>query len=96
MFDLPVKTDEEKHAYRRFHGFLLKDGFDRMQYSVYIRCCPSPENAEVHLKRIGGSVPPEGQVRIMQLTDKQFERMKVYQGKIRKKPEKPPTQLTLF
>ena len=96
MFDLPTGSKAERKAYQAFHKFLLKDGFTQMQYSIYIRCCASPENMEAHLGRIQGRVPHEGEVRILELTDKQFGRMHVFQGKMRKEPEKGMTQLELF
>lgn len=96
MFDLPVKSKAERKAYTQFRKFLLKDGFDQMQYSIYMRCCPSPENAEVHMKRVSIHVPPEGAIRILQMTDKQFARMRIFEGKKRVKPEKKVTQLEIF
>jgi CRISPR-associated protein Cas2 len=96
MFDLPMKTSEERLEYQHFRNLLLKDGFLRMQYSVYMRFCPSQENAEAHLKRVKSWIPPEGEVRIFLLTAKQFEKMKIYHGKMRKEPEKEPPQLLLF
>ena len=67
-----------------------------MQYSVYIRCCASSENMEVHVRRVEGVLPDEGEVRIITVTDKQFERMHVFFGKRRKPPESPPRRLDLF
>lgn len=96
MFDLPVNTKEAKRAYTDFVKFLKRDGFTRMQYSVYGRHAASKENAEVHGDRIKDNLPPDGEVRIITLTDKQFERMKVFWGKYRKAPEEPPCQLQLF
>lgn len=96
FFDLPTETPENKKNYVKFRKALLLDGFIMLQYSVYARCCPSEENAQVHLKRVEKIVPPDGQVRVLQLTGKQFERMKIYEGKIRVKPEKEWSQLTLF
>jgi len=49
-----------------------------MQYSVYIRHCASSENANVHFERIKSALPPDGEVRIIQITDKQFEKMEVF------------------
>ena len=37
-----------------------------------------------------------GEVRVLTITDKQFERMRVFWGKLRKTPELPPRQLELF
>ena len=96
MFDLPVTDPEKLKEYRRFHKFLEKDGFTMMQYSVYIRHCASEENAQVHFDRVKCALPPDGEVRILAITDKQFGRMKVFWGKVRKPPDPTPCQLELF
>ena len=96
MFDLPVDTKRARRAYAQFRGFLLKDGFAMMQFSVYVRHCASEENADVHIQRIERSLPDDGEVRVISITDKQFERMRVFWGKRRKPPEQPPKQLELF
>mgnify|MGYP002404299157 CR=1 FL=1 len=96
MFDLPVDTKKARRAYAQFRKFLLQDGFGQMQFSVYARPCPSEENANVHIRRVERNVPDDGEVRILLLTDKQYERMRIFWGKMRKKPEKRPKQLELF
>ena len=96
MFDLPTDTKAARKRYTRFRKFLLKDGFSMMQYSVYIRNCASRENAHVHIGRVSNNLPPDGEVRVLLITDKQFERMQVFWGKRRKPPEQPPKQLELF
>ena len=96
LFDLPVKTRVDRRNYRLFHKDLLKDGFQMAQFSVYVRFCPSVENSEVHEGRVKAALPPEGQVRLMLLTDKQFERMKIFVGKKLVVPEQAPAQLLLF
>lgn len=96
MFDLPVDTKKARKAYAQFRKELLHDGFTRMQYSVYVRHCPSEENADVHVSRVERGIPPDGEVRIVVLTDKQFERMRIFWGKMRKPPALPPKQLELF
>lgn len=96
MFDLPVDTPAARRDYAVFRKKLLLDGFARMQFSVYIRHCASEENAEVHFRRVELFLPPDGEVRIIAITDKQFERMRIYWGKRRKPPEQPPAQLELF
>jgi CRISPR-associated protein Cas2 len=63
---------------------------------VYGRHSASKENAEVPMERIQGNLPPDGEVRIIAVTDKQFERMKVFWGKYRQAMEEPPCQLQLF
>jgi CRISPR-associated protein Cas2 len=96
MFDLPVDTKAARRAYTQFRKKLLQDGFTRMQFSVYIRHCASEENAVVHVTRIENILPDDGEIRIVTVTDKQFERMRVFWGKRRKPPESPPAQLELF
>ena len=96
MFDLPVNTKQARRAYTDFVRQLRRDGFTRMQFSVYSRHSSSKENAEVHVGRIKGNLPPDGEVRILTITDKQFERMSVFWGNKRKSPEKAPCQLQFF
>lgn len=96
MFDLPVDTKEARRQYTQFRKLLLKDGFSMLQYSVYIRHCASEENNTVHVRRVEAGVPPDGEVRIISVTDKQFERMRTFWGKMRKPPPPTPKQLEFF
>ncbi|MCW5766304.1 MAG: CRISPR-associated endonuclease Cas2 [Phycisphaeraceae bacterium] len=96
MFDLPVDDKAARKRYARFRKALVRDGFRRMQFSVYIRDCPSRENAEVHSQRVAQAVPEDGEVRTLMITDKQFERMRVFWGKSRRPAEEPAPQLSLF
>jgi CRISPR-associated protein Cas2 len=96
MFDLPTDTKKARKEYTRFRKALLKDGFAKMQYSVYIRHCASRENTEVHTRRVRAVLPPDGEVRVISLTDKQYERMDVFWGTKRKPTEPAPPQLELF
>ena len=96
MFDLPTDTKQSRKEYTFFRKILLDDGFSMMQYSVYCRCCPSHENMEVHIRRVTTALPPDGEIRILPVTDKQFERMRVFFGKVRKPPEPAMSQLEFF
>ncbi len=96
MFDLPVDSAEARRHYAQFVKHLRADGFTRLQYSVYARHSASKENAEVHIGRIERNLPPDGEVRVLTVTDKQFERMRIFWGKTRSPPEKPLCQLQLF
>jgi CRISPR-associated protein Cas2 len=93
MFDLPTDTKKARKAYTRFRKGLIKDGFVMMQYSVYVRHCASEDNARVHTERVIDMLPSQGEVRVIELTDKQFERMRVFIGKEREPTEKPSVQL---
>lgn len=96
MFDLPTDTKQARKDYTDFRKSLLKDGFCMLQYSVYARHCASEENADVHYNRVKSFLPPDGEVRIVAVTDKQFERMHIFWGKMRKPTSPPPKQLELF
>jgi CRISPR-associated protein Cas2 len=96
MFDLPTDTKAVRRQYTQFHKSLLKDGFVQMQYSVYIRHCSSKENTVVHAGRVKKKLPPYGEVRVLTITDKQFEKMQVFFGKRRRETEKAPLQLEFF
>lgn len=96
MFDLPTDTKAARKAYHDFREALLDDGFMMLQFSVYARHCPSEENAVVHENRLKVSLPDDGEVRMLTITDKQFERMKVFHGKMRKATEKASEQISFF
>jgi len=96
MFDLPVQTQEDRKRYTRFRKCLLRSGFRQLQFSVYARDCPSRENAKVHVTRVEQAVPQAGEVRVLLVTDKQFERMEVFWGKDKRRAEQPAPQLSLF
>ncbi len=96
MFDLPTDTKKARKDYSSFRKKIMQDGFTMVQYSVYVRHCASEENADVHYKRVKAYLPPDGEVRVLTITDKQFERMQIFWGKMRKPTPPPPCQLELF
>jgi CRISPR-associated protein Cas2 len=96
MFDLPVTDKEKRRQYTKFRKFLLSEGFSMLQYSVYAKFCSSRESGEKYYRHIKAALPPEGEVRIFMITDKQFEEMSVFYGIERKEVEAQPEQLLLF
>lgn len=96
FFDLPTTTKTERRNASQFRKTLEKDGFAMMQYSVYVRNCPSRENMAVHEKRIRLSLPPSGNVSMLSVTDKQFGEIKTFYGKIETAKPDMPQQLELF
>jgi len=96
MFDLPVDTKKARRAYTQFRKFLLQDGFAKMQFSVYARFCASQDNADAHIRRVEDALPDDGEVRVLTITEKQFGRMRIFQGKRRMPPERAGAQLELF
>lgn len=96
FFDLPTNTKKQRHEAAIFRKRLLQDGFSMFQYSIYMRHCASRENAQVHIKRVKSFLPPDGNVGIMQITDKQFGMIELFYAKKEKKQAETPQQLSLF
>ena len=96
FFDLPTDTKKERKAAADFRKQLIQDGFIMFQFSIYMRHCPSAENAEVHIKRVKNFLPPMGQVGILSITDKQFGSMELFTEKKERKAPIEYTQLELF
>ena len=70
LFDLPTETKKERKISATFRKKLIEDGFTMFQFSIYLRHCPSKENAEVHIKRVKNFLPEIGNVGIVCITDK--------------------------
>ena len=97
FFDLPVKTKKERRDYTRFRNYLLNEGFDMMQFSVYCRLCNGHESMERQLDRVSRNLPPRGQIRALPVTEKQYERMRLLLGQRTVNEERVTiNQLTLF
>lgn len=80
FFDLPVTTREYKRAYVLFRRFLLQDGYDMLQWSVYGRMVNGSDDAEKHQRRLAANLPKEGSIRCLQVSEKQFVTMKLLVG----------------
>ena len=96
FFDLPVTTKKERKDATQFRMSLEKDGFSMMEFSVYVRHCPSKENMDVHIKRVQLAIPATGLISILSVTDKQFSNIKNFYGKVEKPILETPLQLELF
>jgi len=96
MFDLPVTTKAARKRYARFRKLLLSEGFTMLQFSVYARHLASEASGEIVKQRLREGLPPDGQVRLLPVTDRQFGKMEVYLGEKREPTEQPPAQFMLF
>ena len=75
MFDLPMETKKEQKIYRNFRKFLIEEGFVMMQFSIYIRTCPSREFTNRLIQRLKKRPPQNGNVRLLAITEKQYDDM---------------------
>ena len=51
FFDLPVVSAKEKKAAAKFRNFLVKDGYNMIQWSVYSRICNGTDSIAMHKQR---------------------------------------------
>lgn len=96
LFDLPVGTKKERKAATGFRKFLLDQGFEMSQFSVYMRFCAGKEQAEALTRKIEPNVPRTGKVHIVYFTDKQYENMVCFDGRKREPGRKNPQQYVMF
>ena len=96
MFDLPVGTKAQTREATQFRGFLLDEGFEMAQFSIYIRLCNGKERYETYLRRIERHLPEGGDVHILGFTDKQYENIVRFSGQAKSPTRKNPDQLALF
>ena len=96
MFDLPVGSRAEMHAATKFRQFLLDEGFEKSQFSVYARFCNGKEQFEAYMRRIESHLPEQGEIHILTFTDRQYENIVRFSGQRRRRPRKNPDQLALF
>lgn len=96
MFDLPVGSKKEMRDATKFREFLLDQGFEMSQFSVYARFCNGKESFESHLRRIEAALPEKGEVHVLTFTDRQYENIVRFSSQRRKRPRKNPDQLAMF
>ena len=80
FFDLPVKTKAQRRAAARFRNFLLKDGYHMVQFSVYARICNGTDAVATHKARLYTALPPRGAVRMLVITEKQYNKLEILLG----------------
>lgn len=80
FFDLPITTLENKHSYRDFRKYLLKNGFMMMQESVYCKIALNAVAASAIVNNVKLNLPSDGLVQLLTVTERQFSRMEVLVG----------------
>ena len=59
FFDLPTITEKNRAEYRKFHKFLIQEGFIMMQESVYTKLALNGTVAELIRKKVRKNKPPD-------------------------------------
>ncbi|MFN3684489.1 MAG: CRISPR-associated endonuclease Cas2 [Fimbriimonadaceae bacterium] len=95
-FDVPMETAEQRREYRRLVKRLGRYGFQRIQLSVFARFVSGEEHARRIEFFLRDRCPPEGEIRILRITDAQYQSQVVLRGGRRAEPESQPDQYVLF
>ena len=96
LFDLPVIDPADRKAATGFSNFLLDQGFEMAQFSVYVRYTSGKEAVEAMTRKVEDSIPENGKVDILQFTDKQYENIVSFRGGGLGEKNKNPEQFILF
>lgn len=80
MFDVPTKTKKEQKHATKFRNELIKLGFFMLQFSVYMKICKGVVAAQSAISRVRKILPPFGNVRVLIITEKQFDNMQILLG----------------
>jgi CRISPR-associated protein Cas2 len=97
FFDLPTTSKAHKRAYTLFRRFLLNDGYDMIQWSVYGRILNGSDAQAKHTKRLIDHLPANGSIRCMTVTEKQYAGMQLLVGMpLFQEKKVSPDQMLLF
>lgn len=80
MFDLPTRSKKNRKDAIKFRSFLLKNGFDMVQFSIYMRICRGRECVETYMRRVKQNSPKKGSVRLLAVPNSFYERMEIIVG----------------
>lgn len=83
FFDLPVITEENRRAYRKFRKFLLKNGFLMLQESVYCKLALNSAAVRTIVDNVHKNKPEEGLIQLLTVTEKQYAKMDIIIGNIK-------------
>lgn len=96
MFDLPTETPQERKSASRFRKFLLDEGFEMVQFSVYVQFTGTYENSQKFVRAIKKNNPQYGDVNILFFTDKQFANIIHIKNCVDNSLKEEPAQFELF
>lgn len=82
FFDLPSITSSDKKNYRNFIKLIKSNGFYMIQESVYVKMSIDMQKINSTLAIIKSSLPPKGNIIVLNITEKQFASMDILLGDI--------------
>lgn len=76
----PTEKWGTKTEYTKLRKFLYKDGYIRIAPEVFMRVVPNRKASEKHYRRIEEYAPKTGTVRLLRLTEKQYNNIYMVSG----------------
>lgn len=80
LFDLPTLSYTDQKNYRKFHKFLINEGFIQMQESVYSKICLNLGQNGFLCERIRKNAPNNGLIQVLTITEKQYSNIELIVG----------------
>lgn len=80
FFDLPVTTAQLRKEANFFRRYLISEGFEMLQFSVYSRVTRNYDDSKKYVSRIKRNTPEKGSVRVLTVTEKQYASMYIFSG----------------
>ncbi len=80
FFDLPSVTNEDKKKYLKFRKHLITNGFMMLQESVYCKLVLNQTVADGVINSLNKNKPSNGNVQILVITEKQFQKIIILVG----------------
>lgn len=80
LFDLPTLSYTDQKNYRKFHKFLINEGFIQMQESVYSKICLNLGQNGFLCERIRKNAPNSGLIQVLTITEKQYSNIELIVG----------------
>ncbi len=81
LYDLPMIEEEQIKEYSKFRKSIIKLGFNQLQFSIYVKVVPNEMGFQTLMRKIKTNIPNSGNIRILKITEKQYENMIFLQGK---------------
>ncbi len=81
FYDLPMDDNDKIREYNTFRKKLIRIGFYQLQFSIYVKVVQNENGYKTFIRQIQGFIPKSGNIRILKITEKQYESMLFLQGK---------------
>jgi CRISPR-associated protein Cas2 len=80
FFDLPFENKDDTKEYRNFVKNLTRNGYMRMQNSVFTKIVNVQTKVSREHEKINKILPKYGDIRLLSVTEHQYQKMKILLG----------------